>query len=168
MQRKCYIIVVTQARVVCLICTPEARGPAALGLRVYISGRPLVPVLQLLHIHFVIVITVHHVSEFPLDCFSTNCIKSMFKTRIYVIEIISVCNNVDSVNRMCTCTLLQIFKISKYLLEIHYPHASINGESFEFAELNFRGIHSIWILAVILWRYKARSLYTMLLRTKDS
>ena len=24
-------------------------GPVALGLRVYISGRPLVPVLQLLH-----------------------------------------------------------------------------------------------------------------------
>ena len=47
MQRKCYIIVVTQALVVCLICTPEARGP-----RVYISGRPLVPVLQLLHIKY--------------------------------------------------------------------------------------------------------------------
>ena len=40
--------VVTQARVVCLICPPEARGPVALGLRVYISGRPRVPVLQLL------------------------------------------------------------------------------------------------------------------------
>ena len=49
MQRKCYIIVVTQALVVCLICPPSALGPAALGLRVYISGRPLVPVLQLLH-----------------------------------------------------------------------------------------------------------------------
>ena len=48
MQRKCYIIVVTQALVVCLICPPSALGPAALGLRVYISGRPLVPVLQLL------------------------------------------------------------------------------------------------------------------------
>ena len=44
MQRKCYIIVVTQALVVCLICPPSA-----LGLRVYISGRPLVPVLQLSH-----------------------------------------------------------------------------------------------------------------------
>ena len=32
-----------QARVVCLICIPEARG-----LRVDISGRPRVPVLQLL------------------------------------------------------------------------------------------------------------------------
>ena len=49
MQRKCYIIVVTQALVVCLICPPSALGPAALGLRVYISGRPLVPVLQMLH-----------------------------------------------------------------------------------------------------------------------
>ena len=38
-----YVTVVTQARVVCLICTPEARG-----LRVDISGRPQVPVLQLL------------------------------------------------------------------------------------------------------------------------
>ena len=43
-----HLIVVTQARVVCLICTPEARGPQAQGLRVYISGRPRVPVLQLL------------------------------------------------------------------------------------------------------------------------
>ena len=50
-----YLIVVTQARVICLICTPEARGlqfeaqvPAALRLQVYISGRSLVPVLQLL------------------------------------------------------------------------------------------------------------------------
>ena len=38
-------MVVTQALVACLICTPSA-----LGLRVYISGRPLVPVLQLLNI----------------------------------------------------------------------------------------------------------------------
>ena len=44
MHRKCYIIiVVTQALVVCLIHPPSALGP-----RVYISGRPLVPVLQLL------------------------------------------------------------------------------------------------------------------------
>ena len=48
MERKCYIIVVTQALVVYLICPPSALGPAALVLRVYISGRPLVPVLQLL------------------------------------------------------------------------------------------------------------------------
>ena len=52
-QRRClkqmaHVIVVTQARVVCLICTPEARGPQAQGLRVDISGRPRVPVLQLL------------------------------------------------------------------------------------------------------------------------
>ena len=37
------LIVVTQAQVVCLICTPEAQG-----LRVDISGRPQVTVLQLL------------------------------------------------------------------------------------------------------------------------
>ena len=42
-----HVTVVTQARVVCLICTPEARGPQARGLRVDISGRPRVPVLQL-------------------------------------------------------------------------------------------------------------------------
>ena len=36
-------IVVTWARVVCLIYTPEIRG-----LRVYISGKPRVPMLQLL------------------------------------------------------------------------------------------------------------------------
>ena len=33
-----------------LICPPSALGPAALVLRVYISGRALVPVLQLLNI----------------------------------------------------------------------------------------------------------------------
>ena len=66
MQRKCYIIVVTQALVVCLICPPSALGPVALGLRVYISGRPLVPVLQLLHrtlncinIRYKIIVTLH-------------------------------------------------------------------------------------------------------------
>ena len=31
-------------------CTPSSLGPAALGIRVYISGRTLVPVLQLLNI----------------------------------------------------------------------------------------------------------------------
>ena len=60
MERKCYIIVVTQALVACLICPPSALGPAALGLRVYISGRPLVPVLQLLHVHTVITFHTQH------------------------------------------------------------------------------------------------------------
>ena len=36
-------MVATWARVVCLICKPEARG-----LRVYISGKPHLPMLQLL------------------------------------------------------------------------------------------------------------------------
>ena len=40
-----HLIVVTQAQVLCLICTPEA-----LGLRVYISGRAFVCVLQLLNV----------------------------------------------------------------------------------------------------------------------
>ena len=43
-----YLIVVTWTRVVCLICTPDARGPQARGQRVYISGKPRVPMLQLL------------------------------------------------------------------------------------------------------------------------
>ena len=38
------VLVVTQARVVCLICMPEARGVQAQGLRVDISGRRRVPV----------------------------------------------------------------------------------------------------------------------------
>ena len=43
-----YVVVVTWATVVCLICTPEAQGPQARGLRVYISGKPWVHMLQLL------------------------------------------------------------------------------------------------------------------------
>ena len=43
-----HLIVVTWARVFCLICTPEARGPQAQGMRVYISGRTRVYMLQLL------------------------------------------------------------------------------------------------------------------------
>ena len=42
------VLVVTQARVLCLICIPEALGPAALRLLAYISGKALVPVLQLI------------------------------------------------------------------------------------------------------------------------
>ena len=37
-----YLIVIPWAQVVCLIYTPEARGPQARGLRVYISGEPRV------------------------------------------------------------------------------------------------------------------------------
>ena len=43
-----YFIVVTWARVVCLICLPKAQGPQARGLKVDISGRSQVPMLQLL------------------------------------------------------------------------------------------------------------------------
>ena len=42
--RKCYILLVTCALVIYLICMPSA-----LGLRAYISGKSLVPMLQLLH-----------------------------------------------------------------------------------------------------------------------
>ena len=40
-----HLIVIPWARVVCLIYTPEARGPQARGLRVYISGEPRVPMV---------------------------------------------------------------------------------------------------------------------------
>ena len=43
--QKCYIVVIPWALGICLIYTPSALGPVALGLRVYISGKPLVPVL---------------------------------------------------------------------------------------------------------------------------
>ena len=42
-----HLIVIIQGRMVYLICTPEVRGPQALRLQVYISDRPLIPVLQL-------------------------------------------------------------------------------------------------------------------------
>ena len=48
-QLKCYIIVVTRAFVFFLICTPSSLGPAALGNRMYISGRTLA-MLQLLNV----------------------------------------------------------------------------------------------------------------------
>ena len=42
------VIVVTWARGICLICMPEARGPMALGLQAYISGKSRAPMLQVL------------------------------------------------------------------------------------------------------------------------
>ena len=39
---------------ICLICMPKALGPAAQRLRAYISGKSLVPMLQLLHITFLL------------------------------------------------------------------------------------------------------------------
>ena len=48
--RKCYILLVTCALVIYLICMPSALGPVALGLRAYISGKCLMPMLQLLHV----------------------------------------------------------------------------------------------------------------------
>ena len=44
--RKCYILLL----VIYLICMPSALGPAALELRAYISGKSLVPMLQLYYI----------------------------------------------------------------------------------------------------------------------
>ena len=41
-----YITVITRAQVVCLICT--LKGVKARGLKVYISGKPRVHMLQLL------------------------------------------------------------------------------------------------------------------------
>ena len=37
--RRCYILLVTCALVIYLICMPSALKPAALGLQAYISGR---------------------------------------------------------------------------------------------------------------------------------
>ena len=47
--QKCYILLVTCALVIYLICMPSALGPAALRLRAYISGKSLMPMLQLVH-----------------------------------------------------------------------------------------------------------------------
>ena len=46
-ERKCYIIVIPCALVIRLIYTPSALGPAALGLWVYISGKPLMPMVYI-------------------------------------------------------------------------------------------------------------------------
>ena len=54
--RKRYILLVTCALVIYLICMPSALGPAALGLRAYISGKSLMPMLQLLHVCTVVVV----------------------------------------------------------------------------------------------------------------
>ena len=43
-----YVIVVTWPWGICLICIPEARGPQARGMRVYISGKSRMAMLQLL------------------------------------------------------------------------------------------------------------------------
>ena len=43
-----YVIVVTWAREICLICMPEARGPQARGLRAYISGKSREHMLQVI------------------------------------------------------------------------------------------------------------------------
>ena len=48
--RKCYILLVTCALVIYLICMPEARG-----LRAYISGKSLMPMLQLLHKRYALI-----------------------------------------------------------------------------------------------------------------
>ena len=45
---KWYILLVTCALMICLICMPSTLGPVALGLRAYISGKSVVPMLQLL------------------------------------------------------------------------------------------------------------------------
>ena len=43
-----YVIVVTWARVIGLICMPKALGPVARGLRAYISDKSRVSMLQLI------------------------------------------------------------------------------------------------------------------------
>ena len=43
-----YVMVVTWARGIYLICMPEARGPQARGLRAYISGESRAPMLPVI------------------------------------------------------------------------------------------------------------------------
>ena len=45
MNNDIHVILIPWARVVCLICTPEAQGPQAQGLRVYLSGKPRVDIV---------------------------------------------------------------------------------------------------------------------------
>ena len=69
-----------------LICTPESRGR---GIQVYILGRPLVSVLQLLNVH---VITDHTIN----DCYKGK--PSREKEKFYVnknLRIILGCNIFD-------------------------------------------------------------------------
>ena len=47
---KCHIIIITWALIVCLIHILSTLRPATLGLRVYISDKSLVLMLQLLHV----------------------------------------------------------------------------------------------------------------------
>ena len=55
--RKCYILLVTCALMIYLICMPSA-----LGLRAYISGKSLLSTLQLLHIYNHTYLEVHPVT----------------------------------------------------------------------------------------------------------
>ena len=52
--RMCYILLVTCALVIYLICMPSA-----LGLQAYISGKSLVPMLQLLHVRIYACTQIH-------------------------------------------------------------------------------------------------------------
>ena len=85
--RKCYILLVTCALVIYLICMPSALGPAALGLRAYISGKSLVPMLQLL----LVSCTVCH-----LNSCNFLTVTSIFIYALQVILIVHLANTVQS------------------------------------------------------------------------
>ena len=83
----CYIIVITWALVVCLICTPSALGPAALGPRVYISGKPLMPMLQLLNVACCCITRSKHLVFFKItfkkNTYAHECAYALLCTCVY-------------------------------------------------------------------------------------
>ncbi len=74
-----YMIVVTWAHVVCLICTLSAHGIEVLRLLAYILGRPLISMLTLLHVISIsenftftsVVIVILFGYRYPTKIFST-------------------------------------------------------------------------------------------------
>ena len=74
---KCYISVVTCALGICPICMPSALGPVALRLWAYISGKSLVPMLQLILVQYNYIISKNCAnrcfSDSPVSIFLTAC-----------------------------------------------------------------------------------------------
>ena len=112
-----------QARIVCLICIPSALGPAARGLRVDISGRPRVPVLQILCITLpfhandftiFIVVLITFDCGFKYDVYSTflTHLASYFSVFIYQL---SVFVGTDINYRLCIHIVLSLYIVGDYM-----------------------------------------------------
>ena len=81
--QKWYILLVTCALVICLICMPSDLGPAALELRLYISGKSLVSMLQLLH--------VYHWQAKVITCIHTSkCIHFIIIVHSYTCDVLFI------------------------------------------------------------------------------